>query len=182
MVRSTCSLWGGVYGTGTLASNAASSVDVSGMVGPSFIDIADDLNGDGYGDILISDQYASNGGTYNGTIYLAYGASPLSSVTSVAPDTIVGEADYTSVGYAQDADIDGDGFGDILSSQTQGWLVYGPVSGTVYTFGADAHWTDGNGHSLHPAGDPFGAGQSSLAFTNSGDSTYVSGGGALFVY
>lgn len=78
-----------------------------------------DVNGDNYNDVIIGAEYAPNGNS-KGKAYLFYGAPGISMDT--IPDKIfIGEANRNRFGNAQLlADIDKDGFADVLIGAPNG--------------------------------------------------------------
>ena len=116
-----------------------------------------DMDGDGYGDLLIGAPGADNGGTDRGAVYLIGGNSNLEwnndKVSDAATWEISGAADDTYLGYypiSVQGDLDGDGTVDLaLSSGSAGaaWVwwditsvVDGDVTSAAHTFtsgGAD---------------------------------------------
>ncbi len=104
-----------------------------------------DLDGDGYGELLVGAYRES--ATDEGAAYLVYG--PPSGTVSVASAhaKLVGEdvGDYTGFSVAAPGDVDGDGVADLLvgsRNHTDGagaaYVVSADVSGTLDLGGADA--------------------------------------------
>jgi hypothetical protein len=78
---------------------------------------AGDVNGDGYGDILVGAYGSDDGGTDAGLAYLLLGGpSPASASLSVADAEYTGENDLDCAGLsvAGAGDVDADGYGDML--------------------------------------------------------------------
>ncbi len=81
------------------------------------VSTADDVNGDGFGDLVVGAYGNVDGGTYNGAAYLLLGGpSPGDLDLSAADARYTGEADWDNAGYSVSnaGDIDADGFGDLL--------------------------------------------------------------------
>ncbi|MFA6028197.1 MAG: integrin alpha, partial [Patescibacteria group bacterium] len=140
-----------VYGQATELSDitlsAATTVKFTGdgewnLAGHS-VSMAGDVNGDGYGDILIGANGNSDNGMFSGAAYLIYGqAAELSDITLSAATTVkfTGEAatNYAGRVVAAAGDVNGDGYDDILigaDGNTEGgenagatYLVYGQAA------------------------------------------------------
>ncbi len=74
---------------------------------------AGDVNGDGYGDVIIGANNNDAGGTNAGRAYVYFGGP---GADAAADLTLTGVAAYDYFGYsvAGAGDVDGDGFGDVL--------------------------------------------------------------------
>jgi len=111
---------------------------------------AGDVNGDGYGDILVGTAYDDDGGPNAGAVYLVHGPILGDASLSTADAKFIGEAedDQAGVTVSGGTDLDDDGYADILIGaryadqdhvdQGISYLFYGPVSGTVDLSTADA--------------------------------------------
>jgi Ca2+-binding RTX toxin-like protein len=109
------------------------------------VSAAGDVNGDGFGDIVIGAQYADPHGTSSGAAYVVFGGNSFSGKLDYS--TLDGTDGFRISGVAAgDAagfnvsgagDINGDGYADILigapgsGAQDQGsaWLIFGHASG-----------------------------------------------------
>jgi hypothetical protein len=108
---------------------------------------AGDVDADGYDDILIGAFESDMGGSLSGAAYLLYGPIHGAIGLSSADATFVGEdaTDYAGFGLAG-GDVDGDGYSDLLISGHlhgdggSGYLLYGPVFGTVDLSNSDAEF------------------------------------------
>ncbi len=110
-----------------------------------------DLNGDGYGDLVIGAYQADGGGSESGGAYVVYG--PVSGAFALvdAEAELVGEAagDDAGTSVASAGDVDGDGIGDLVvgapdagaSDAGAAYLVYGSVSGTLDLGAAEGTFT-----------------------------------------
>jgi|GEM_PF-1343345 len=151
--------------------------DYSGsMVAP-----AGDVNGDGYGDFLISTYANSDGGDYAGQTYLIFGKASgwaMDTSLSKADASFWGENAYDMAGttLAGGGDVNGDGYDDILIGATgnseggflagQTYLILGKASGwaqdTVLSNADASFWgeapNDYAGASIADAGDMNGDG------------------------
>jgi hypothetical protein len=127
---------------------------------------AGDVNGDGYGDVIVGVPSFSNGETDEGRAYVYYGSS---SGLSVTPDWTT-ESDQADAKYgcsvACAGDVNRDGYDDVIvgasrygngeSGEGRAYLYYGSASGLSTT----AAWTDEGdqidaeyGYSVACAGD-----------------------------
>jgi hypothetical protein len=101
--------------------------------------VKNDINGDGFADIVIGAPGVSAGGIYRGQAYLFRGSASgikdcdLSSCTADA--TITGAADYDMLGQpvAIAGDVNADGYADILIGAS-GRSQLGPKEGHAYVF------------------------------------------------
>lgn len=157
-----------VFGSATLPAsidmaNGDQDVTVYGRRSNDFlsrshnVDIAD-LNGDGYGDVVLSAYTADgpmNGRGSGGETYVIYGGSGMSSVVDLAndeDDIRIEGADVNdqlqSSGLPQVADLNADGIDDLVLSALGGdgpnnsrgaagevYVIFGYASGTPYDFG-----------------------------------------------
>ena len=74
-----------------------------------------DVNGDGYDDVVVGSEYASNGQTAEGRIFVHLGsATGLSAVASASLESNVPYA-YLGSYLATGGDLNGDGYGDLLA-------------------------------------------------------------------
>lgn len=105
---------------------------------------ADDLDGDGYADLLVGSQSWRSETNQLGTVWLFRGPIAGTANMEAADATIIGAPDEYSIGYTAEAvgDSNGDGAGDILLGAANysdagvslggaAWLVSGAPSGTV---------------------------------------------------
>ncbi len=149
---------------------------------------AGDVNGDGFGDVLIGAQVrVGPGGEEAGAVYLVLGPAPPSMGLHSADAVLYGEAERDHVGLAVDGagDVDADGYDDVIvggfgyADQTGiAYLVRGPISGEVDL--ADAHARvvgelvgDRMGESVAGAGDVDGDGHDDVVI---GAGTATGGG------
>ncbi len=122
------------------------------------VSTAGDINGDGYGDIIVSADNNDAGGPNAGAAYVVYGkATPITSVNldDIALGTggfrITGEAagDDAGVSVSSAGDINGDGYDDIIvgafsndaggSSAGAAYVVYGKATRSRLSISTTSH-------------------------------------------
>jgi formylglycine-generating enzyme required for sulfatase activity len=146
-----------------------------------FVSSAGDVDGDGFGDILVGANRNDDGGNRAGKAYLILGASLGSSGTidlSAADYSFVGENadDFAGVSVSSAGDVDGDGLADLLvgaygnddggTAAGKVYLILGASLGsdsTIELSSADYSFVgenlgDGAGRSISSAGDVDGDG------------------------
>jgi len=146
---------------------------------------AGDIDGDGYGDILIA---APNGSGAAGTVYLVRGPTPASGSLSGADAVITGLLldDHVGTGLAGGEDLDGDAVPDILvggpghtKGAGGGFLFLGPPAASTAVDAAVAAVlgglpTDALGGAVAFAGDTDGNGSGEVfARSATTDATYL---------
>ncbi|MDP2314089.1 MAG: MopE-related protein [Pseudomonadota bacterium] len=158
--------------------------------------IADDLDGDGAADLLVSGDQNDSGGTDAGAAYVVFGPVTGAIDLSTADARLLGEAadDRAGIGLDAPGDMDGDGHGDILvgasraRSSGAAYLVLGGVTGDLDLGDADAilegvDANDGVGGSVAGAGDVNADGNLDLLLGASLlDGDVADAGGAYLVY
>lgn len=125
--------------------NGVESLDQSGHS----VSGAGDLNGDGFGDVVIGARFANGGGSDSGSSYVVFGkaggfspALDLSALDGANGFRLDGAAAYDRSGYSVSAagDVNGDGFADVIvgaplanseSNYSSGssYVVFGSASG-----------------------------------------------------
>jgi len=165
-------------------------------VGDNFaraVGAAEDVNGDGYADVIIGAPYNDTGGTNAGKAYVYYGGA-----TGLTP----GPADWTATGvYAGDnfgtavstaGDVTGDGYADLVIGATgypqgtgngKAYVYYGsptgPTTGPANWTASGEHAADHFGFSVGTAGDVNGDGCADLV---AGAWGYDENRGKAYVY
>ena len=192
--------YGSEYGIDTLGvddfsfQNTGQVIDHSGYHFGATVADGGDINGDGYGDVLVSTD-RNDAGTGN-DVYIYYGSSYSISTTpafsekraSPQPDSDFGRA------LATTGDLNGDGFGDIvigaplydadgLTDQGALFIYFGSSSGLSSTISPLAFKSNSNGaflgNSVSGGGDLNGDGYSDFV---AGASGYNLHDGAIFIY
>ncbi len=110
-----------VLGSGSPASTSLSTavqytgVDTSNYAGGS-VSTAGDVDGDGYGDLLVGAYFAADAGTSSGAAYIVFGSTTPASASLSASVVYSGEAanDFAGISTSGAGDVDGDGHLDIL--------------------------------------------------------------------
>jgi hypothetical protein len=95
---------------------------------------AGDVNGDGYGDVIVGAPYNDRGGSAAGAAYLFFGGPAMDAV----PDVIlIGEIHDDQFGWsvAGAGDIDGDGFADVVVGARMHCVDGGLCPGAAYARG-----------------------------------------------
>lgn len=156
---------------------------------------AGDVDGDGYGDVLL-DVPADNGyGERSGAAYLYLGPFFGDVAITDAQAKLVGVTDYgyASVGIDGAGDVDGDGFADFAIGAPETWydgpgttwLIYGVVSGTVSLDEADVQiigeGDDQSGYAVAGAGDVDADGRADLLIGGPGDDDGGTDAGAAWL-
>ncbi|MDD4987049.1 MAG: FG-GAP-like repeat-containing protein, partial [Dehalococcoidales bacterium] len=145
---------------------------------------AGDVNGDGYGDVIVG---AYSYSTYTGRAYIYYGGP---SMDNVADITLTGEAigDYFGIGVSSAGDVNGDGYGDVIvgaqsysSGTGRAYIYYGGpsmdnVADITLTGGATSNYF---GVSVSSAGDINGDGYGDVIVGAEGYSSFT---GRAYIY
>ena len=171
---------GSASGIGTSANWAAESNQGNAILG-TFVSTAGDINGDGYGDILVGSPQYSNGQYNEGKVFAWFGSSaglgangtPANADWSFESNL---DTNYLGSCVATAGDVNGDGYSDVLVSSNvypyDGYSRTGKVSlFTGYQTGlsSTSSWTTESnqqdayyGYSVSTAGDVNGDGFSDV--------------------
>ena len=160
---------------------------------------AGDLNGDGYGDVVVGAYSDGRGGDYAGATFVFYGPIEGDLSASAADAVLIGESAYDYSGWTAGpaGDVNGDGLDDVYVSaygdDTVGpgsgavYVVYGPVAGErsladadVRILGAAAY--DNAGIAAASAGDLNADGIDDLVVGSYGADANGPDAGAAFVF
>jgi hypothetical protein len=175
------------------ASWTIGSPDVNGSSFGHSVSSAGDVNGDGYSDVIIGDDYYSNGESYEGKTYVYHGSSSglSTSVDWQAESNEVGAGFGGSVSGA--GDVNGDGYSDVIvgagqagvEDEGKAYIYYGSFAGLL----PSASWTvecdssmAGFGATLSSAGDVNGDGYADVIVGAPGYDLIEFSEGAAFVY
>ena len=118
----------------------AAPVDSSGFS----VSEAGDVNGDGFGDVIIGAYGAASNGTRAGTSYVIFGKPAgfvanldLSRIAGTDGFKLTGAAAYNYSGFAVSAagDVNGDGFGDLIVGAPRAGLYFSRVGASYVVFG-----------------------------------------------
>jgi len=141
---------------------------------------AGDVNGDGYGDVIVGAHAYNNGAAYAGKVYLYYGSA--TGLVSTGFWTVEGTVSYEWLGDVVGAagDVNGDGFGDVIifSRSGPGYVYHGSSSG----LGSSPAWTDDFAYTANTAGDVNGDGYSDIIVGNSSFSHGQESEGRAYVH
>ncbi|MCK6527038.1 integrin alpha [Myxococcota bacterium] len=137
---------GSASGLQASPSWTAESDQSPAMFGSS-VSSAGDVNGDGYGDVIVGAPYFSNGQTYEGRATLFLGSA--SGLQASPSWTAESDQDYASFGWSVSSagDVNGDGYGDVVvgayehdggeSNEGRAFLYLGSANGLQ----ASPSWT-----------------------------------------
>ena len=162
-----------------------------------------DLNGDGYGEIVVSiDAHETMRGTSltgNGTVYVYYGPVYGAASLADADAAITGELPASEFGFSMSAqcDVNGDGNDDLIvgapdmggngRASGAGYLLHGPVYGALSAADADAIFygeaaAETAGHGVGCAGDLNGDGYDEVAIGGDENDAGGAEAGAVYLY
>ena len=176
----------------------ASDADVSDGFGRA-VSGAADLNGDGYGDLVVGAPFEDSGGSNAGAIYVYLGFSggfdASSEIKLTASDGNL--SDQLGYAVAMTGDTDGDGFDDLIagapfdddrgSASGAAYVYYGAATGIDLAreeklVPSDGAATDYFGFSVAGAGDIDGDGLHDLLIGAYLDDDVAAGSGSAYVY
>jgi hypothetical protein len=123
--------FGSVSGLSTAAAWTAESNQTTAYFGGS-VASAGDVNGDGYGDVIVGASYFDNGQTEEGRAFVYFGtASGLSTAAAWTAESNEAGA-YFGRSVASAGDVNGDGLGDVIVGAHL--VANGPGNGRAFVF------------------------------------------------
>jgi hypothetical protein len=185
----------GANGTPGNADWTAESDEAGAFYG-IFLSTAGDVNGDGYGDVIVGAYlHSTDALTYTGQAYVYHGS--VTGLDTAADWTVEGDQAYGYLATAVDTagDVNGDGYSDVIigaiyydngeEDEGQAYVFHGGADGLSETsawtgggVGADAYY----GASVSTAGDVNGDGYADVIVGAPGYDGGMTGEGAAFVY
>jgi uncharacterized protein (TIGR03382 family) len=176
----------------------ASDGEVSDYYGRS-VSGAGDLNGDGYGDVVVGANGDDDNGESSGSVYVYYGSATGIDANSEEKLTASDGAasDVYGTGVASAGDVNGDGYDDLVVGACSGdgagtaggaaYVYYGSASGIDTASedkvtASDRAAADYFGRSVAGAGDIDGDGYADLVVGARGDDDNGSDSGSAYVY
>jgi len=136
---------------------------------------AGDVNGDGYGDVIVGARYYQNGEAGEGRAYVYHGSSSgLAATANWTAESDQVDA-YFGLSVASAGDVNGDGYSDVIvgafcydngeSNEGRAFIYHGSISGLAATANWIAESNQANaefGYSVASAGDVNGDGYSDV--------------------
>ena len=195
---------GSASGLSLWANWTAESDQVGAHFGYS-VATAGDVNGDGYGDVIVGAPYYSNVQTYEGRVFVWFGSAsglgangtPTNADWTAESDQVGAEFGYS---VATAGDVNGDGYGDVIvgadrygngqTDEGRAFVWFGSASGLgANGTPANANWTAESdqasawfGCSVATAGDVNGDGYGDVIVGASSYSNDQTNEGRAFVY
>jgi len=185
---------GSAGGIITTASNILDINQALAFFGAS-VASAGDVNGDGYGDVIVGSGYFDNGQTDEGAAFVFHGSA--NGVTNtIRAQLEINQAD-ARMGYSVSSagDVNGDGYSDVIvgaynysngqAGEGGAFVYHGSASGIINTIQAQLEINQAGasmGYSVSSAGDVNGDGYSDVVVGANWFSNGQSGEGGAFVY
>ncbi|MBL0358639.1 MAG: FG-GAP repeat protein [Chitinophagaceae bacterium] len=186
--------YGSATGINSLQGDTLESNQANANFGNS-VSSAGDVNGDGYGDIIVGANLYDNGETNEGLVYLYLGSANGIDTSSVKVLEI-NQANATFGNAVSSAgDVNGDGYSDVIAGaklydaagvdQGRAYIYYGSDTGIAYAANVileDGLAIDNFGSSVSSAGDINGDGFSDVLVGAPGVDLAQSNAGAIYIY
>jgi len=124
-----------IYFGGSSMNNTADIILTGAAASDNFgtsVSTAGDVNGDGYSDVIVGASANDAGGSNAGRAYVYFGGSAMNNIADVL---LTGEAlsDGLGISVANAGDVNGDGYGDVISGAS-GNDAGGSSAGRAYIF------------------------------------------------
>ena len=124
-----------IYFGGSIMNNVADVTLTGAAAGDLFgysVCTAEDVNGDGYSDVIVGSDYNDAGGSNAGRAYIYFGGAIMNNIADV---TLTGAAAFDSFGVSVSTagDVNGDGYSDVIVGAAYN-DAGGNAAGRVYIY------------------------------------------------